>query len=471
MEVLAMKLSDDRELAIVARNLFQKIKEGLKLGVYPVFPPDKIVILENGKLDFETENGAKDLRECLHKFGATLYHLATGESEFNKAASYSIDGYTKPVESKYWPLMEYLLSGQAHNIPKIEDMLSWKKEYAQKANDFKILAVSKLKSAYTFTAAKIVSAVKIFPTLIRAMALKISDLKQIESDAAVKWIITLSCIGIAALILCYFNFNALFSSNRGMILLSIPLIVISVFTLAIFNDNHHVGCVGIIFLLILLYGATSFWAPMWHELKEDENPVIVDRKTEMIVGKLPHNKNDHYLEWKSPWINHFKYKVVQGLPKSLSFPKQYSSSDGKHTCNLSEQIEYSIPENYQAYSKALKRWPTTKQIEASVNTEINKLIPATNEYLKKAAADLPIARKSKISADIFVDGQKARIEDVDSKMALDLLEGNEKMLPLIDREIVIYDKKWQEIKSQTRQFFKKKVSEVNFDGCLNLKVY
>ncbi|MEK7130393.1 MAG: hypothetical protein AAB793_01955, partial [Patescibacteria group bacterium] len=84
--------TDEKTLVIVFNALLGAFKKGLAKNVYHIFPPDKIEVHDEEKVQFEAKNGASNLREGLRLLGVTLYHIATGESELNKT-SYQIDGY------------------------------------------------------------------------------------------------------------------------------------------------------------------------------------------------------------------------------------------------------------------------------------------------------------------------------------------------------------------------------------------
>ncbi|MFA4846313.1 MAG: hypothetical protein WC654_07205, partial [Patescibacteria group bacterium] len=136
------------DFGLAARALARELKARLEKGELPVFHPDRIEIISAKRVNVgRLDNPAPNLRECLRKFGATLFHLLTGESEFNHEKydadpkeNYAAIALEEPANE----IVRFLLSGQAISMPeverKIENAFGARQEIRRKFNSFTVAA-------------------------------------------------------------------------------------------------------------------------------------------------------------------------------------------------------------------------------------------------------------------------------------------------------------------------------------------
>jgi len=114
------KITDDKELLVVAKTLLAEIAAGLERKECLVFTPDSIEISEKeikGREDFVFKAEAQDIiqAECLRLFGVILYHLAKGQSEYNHEAYHAdpVDAYLNlSFESNLWLAIASMLKSE-----------------------------------------------------------------------------------------------------------------------------------------------------------------------------------------------------------------------------------------------------------------------------------------------------------------------------------------------------------------------
>ena len=281
-----MKTIGDASLMKVFRFLLKELKRKTEDGLYPVFPPEKIEILGNGKILHETKNGVTDLRECLRQLGVTMYHLAVGESEHNKT-SYQIDGYlNRPLDSELWPVLALLLSGKAFSIPQIEDAISRKKKVIEYFRTTAISAGAIIQQNFMDSARKLILLPGALPGKVAAVARR--NWSMILSRSAI--VLVLASV---VEIIWYWTFNWPFSDDGGIffytLLFVIGLIAILIATFknsvaqSVRNAMRYLS-LPLIILAMLAYAATSFVAflPI-EEVKLRERLLHIDWQK---VGRL-----------------------------------------------------------------------------------------------------------------------------------------------------------------------------------------
>lgn len=134
-------VKSDKELLIVFKVLLAELKERLKGGKYAIFlpwkfvmPEEEIEIKEKKKyyikktgekivnFSFEPEETEAGIEEAMRLLGVTLYHLVVGKSEYTHE-SYILDGYRRPLDSAFWPIIAILLKGEVRDLGEIEKMV------------------------------------------------------------------------------------------------------------------------------------------------------------------------------------------------------------------------------------------------------------------------------------------------------------------------------------------------------------
>ena len=384
-----MKTIGDASLMKVFRFLLKELKRKTEDGLYPVFPPEKIEILGNGKILHETKNGVTDLRECLRQLGVTMYHLAVGESEHNKT-SYQIDGYlNRPLDSELWPVLALLLSGKAFSIPQIEDAISRKKKVIEYFRTTAISAGAIIQQNFMDSARKLILLPGALPGKVAAVARR--NWSMILSRSAI--VLVLASV---VEIIWYWMFNWPFSYGGGIFVNSALFVAGFI---AIYNATFDSGVshstrnvMGYLFLplvigLMFVYAATSF--VVFLPIKEVQTPVkdysiLIGRKSGDFIGRLPLNADDWQFIWKPQadiWsINHLKYKVVPGIPLKHYFERTYTFKDGSAAYDFPARIYYRIKaDRREEYVGAWKKWKNAENMESALIWGINnKTVPVMN---------------------------------------------------------------------------------------------
>jgi hypothetical protein len=387
-----MKIYDDKDLIIVLRFLIRDIKQKALMGIYPVYDPEKIVIISKNKIKFNDDEKADNLNECLRKLGATLYHLSTGESEFSKPESYQIDGYTKPAETELWPIISKMVSGNAISIPEIEEVCSFKNETLTRAKEF--LRIAKIVISGLFLKIKF-GANKTFPKVRAAIQAKWQHAKS-HPDITRRILMVITEILALIVFIWYIIFNTPFSSLWGMLLFSAIFIFLMVGITHFESENEFRDFIFLPSVLMLIFVtvfvATSFVATApkerSHELTgydmtiTDNYCLLVSRRNGEFVARLPvffseKEQPASYLAWNSSFINHFKYEVVTGIPLREYIKKNFWING---ECIKGQFIvEYSLPADKQVFASEWKKYGKKENVEKFVNEEIEKALPRINE--------------------------------------------------------------------------------------------
>ncbi|MFA4846314.1 MAG: hypothetical protein WC654_07210 [Patescibacteria group bacterium] len=115
-------------LTVTVRSLFAELKTRAAKSEFPIFEP-RLLGFENDKvIDFGKIELARNMQECLRKLGATLFHLITGESEFNhlKYEADPLENYEVRMPPGYeGELIRFLLFGQAKTLAAVEEQFTW----------------------------------------------------------------------------------------------------------------------------------------------------------------------------------------------------------------------------------------------------------------------------------------------------------------------------------------------------------
>lgn len=167
-----MKNVDNKDLKRMFKVLLKDFSRSAEKEQYPIFPPEQVNILGSGRILCEAKNGAPNLREGLRLLGVTMYHLATGESEYNKT-SYQIDGYSnRPLDLEIWPVISLLLSGNAFSIPQVKEFIGVKRKIAEKACQAKVKVVVLVRMLLLVCRERIKAARLVIATVIRNLTKK-----------------------------------------------------------------------------------------------------------------------------------------------------------------------------------------------------------------------------------------------------------------------------------------------------------
>jgi len=125
-------IKNDQELLVVAKTILTEIKKNLQEKKCLVVEPSQVMLSEDkinseDDLSFRGEVQAIEASECLRLFGALLFHLVKGESEFSREA-YLADPqemYTKNAfDFELWSVVSLLLSGDINDPDLIQGLLA-----------------------------------------------------------------------------------------------------------------------------------------------------------------------------------------------------------------------------------------------------------------------------------------------------------------------------------------------------------
>jgi hypothetical protein len=387
------KFTSDETLGKVFKALLKKIKQEAAMGRYPVFPPESIVIMPNGEIVAELKNYVESMRECLRKLGVTLYHLATGESEFNKPASYSIDGYTKSVDSKYWPVISLMLSGQAFDFPAIDKTFDRRKEYLEKFKN----ALGSIRNFTQKNTPGIAAKPKaIFTKIWASIDNRLPTINKIAMP-----ILMSLCIWSAV---NFFSYNITYSLVAFIIFFGIAFAIALLITAIIpyggsESDHRRLRFVPIpaVFVMMIYMFAMSFVTLGFNNpSSRDANfiGVITDRNTGELVGRIPMSSNDKFFIYRDGepvyFINNFKYKVVDGIPLSGSFYNPITVRDDKLRCfyAMPINIHYQILPDKESYVSAWKKYKNKSGLESGISAKIDELfMPRLNNFFHEYLSD------------------------------------------------------------------------------------
>lgn len=416
----------DQTLCRIFRILFSIFKKSALNGEYPIFPPEKVEIISRTAVRYEVRGTAKTLREGLKYLGATLYHLATGESEFNNE-SIRLDGYNTPLDSRYWPAIEHLLSAQAFSLPQVEMMFSRKYQLFNRAKTAMLTLLSGLGRA----------SIAIIGYLIRkSLSLAGRFWDWWENDCLT--LIVMVFIGLAII---FSIVQGKYFTAFGPIILFLIFILLGFVLLLLLAAISELLGRGlskekkdrILTILITInlpvflsvYAFFVFCFPLKTMSAEGaystkQNAVMTERSTGEFIGRLPLNKSDDFLVlpeaklWnilKTAWFfNPIKHQVVPGLP--LKGEIALESKEAGSTMKI--KFSCQDPQRFVAAWEKFRTEEGLKQelLEAFARIHSDLLGPAIAaiDPAEKSPEQIISSLKISLEGDL-TDQQKMRIND------------------------------------------------------------
>lgn len=133
-------ISQDSELLVILQVLLDKVTNSLKEKKCLVITPNNLKLPEDSEIrkkkdfSFKAEYPKISDSECLRLLGVLLYHLVSGQSEYNRE-SYIFDGYRRPLNSSLWPVIAFMLSGEVEKPEQIKELLTSDIKKQAKANE------------------------------------------------------------------------------------------------------------------------------------------------------------------------------------------------------------------------------------------------------------------------------------------------------------------------------------------------
>lgn len=384
--------TDEKTLLVVFDALLEAFKKGLAENVYQIFPPDKIEVHDEEKVQFEAKNGAPNLREGLRLLGVTLYHLAAGESELNKT-SYQIDGYlNRPLNSEFWPLISLLLSGSTFSVPQVEEMAKSGRRIAKKERMTKQKQVLLSKLALLKT-----SICQIFLCIIPAyyrLCFYMVNSERVQVGVILAGIIE---------VIWYWKFNWPFSNGFGMFLLSALFALAVGFVYWVTYDEGATSSLSEelrqierrrhlprMVMIMALYAGTSFFSSTTAGGSGDA--ILVKRDTGEFVARVGIPSSDRFFAWDRWLINHFKYKVVSGVYLNGTTEEIIRINDDTHSYDLKMGIKYRVYE--KDYFTVLREWKNDKELKKAAHTEFDgKITPAMNKHFHDILVGIAAEKK------------------------------------------------------------------------------
>ena len=353
--------TDEKTLVIVFNALLGAFKKGLAKNVYHIFPPDKIEVHDEEKVQFEAKNGASNLREGLRLLGVTLYHLATGESELNKT-SYQIDGYlNRPLDSTLWPAISLMLLGSAFSVPQVEEMAKFGRRMAKKEgwNKRKLILTSR------FAVLK----GSICQVLLCALSTYHRFCYYVVNNAAGQMGLFFAAV---IELVWYWRFNWPFSNGLGIFLFSALFALAVGFVYWVTYDDGATSSLSEelrqierrrhlprMVMIMALYAGTSFFSSTTAGGSGDS--ILVKRDTGEFVARVGLQRNDRFLVWDKWLINHFKYKVVSGVYLNGATEEIILINDDTHSYDLKTGIKYRVYE--KDYFTVLREWKNDDELK------------------------------------------------------------------------------------------------------------
>lgn len=391
---------DEATLQKIFRCLWKEFKVSADHKKFVIFPVDKIEVLVGGAVSFERREGANNLREGLRQLGVTMYHLATGHSERNKA-SLAIDGYPE-IATELWPVIALMLSGQAFSIPQIDEMASYKTQMRNR------LARNK-DSLKKIFGALFVKTGRVSNRLVGAGSRCLDFLKRCYPMIKNVGATVMACVCLLEVI-AVTAFNVAFSSLVGSavfaLIFVLSLIVIYGATFGDISTNDerqrrrmmHVWFFPMLFFSMAAYAGTTFIF-FSSGVGNMENGVILERGTNKFVGRLANNSNDNYLLWNKNFINHFRYKVTYGIPVNDVMERKYDIASGNVKLNRVFQVRYAVIDG--RYSELLEKYGTKESLEKEIEKHFNdKVVPAVRKDFDDYMAEMSALSSKKLTVSI-----------------------------------------------------------------------
>lgn len=452
---------DDAMLYRIFWMLFKIFKNSSIRGEYPIFPPEKIEMISRKSLRYEIGAPAGTLREGLRFLGVTLYHLATGKSEFNNE-SIRLDGYNEKFESQYWPAVEYLLSAQAFSLPQVERMFSRLSQLKNKISRAWIVGRGRIASA--------------FPLLVRSLKFIGRSAKSIGRRLWNFWYRS----DILIILVLFLFWSLVFVIVQGPLFgylrqLGISFLVFAISFITIIcvfalvnkiNDGHeernnNFMTIFSLFLLPLIFAAHFYFSfccarsydPRVGNYGIKNDAVIIDRQTGELAWRWPQSEDNQLLAYPAdqhPTFNPFRYKSVAGLPVSsqLTYANQV--------------IAYKIPDadKYRAcFDKFRTKDGLKNAILSSVDGKVADLLKQQNfdQKVKKFNENAP-AIKATVTIDSpdYGDAERQELEAATQTAAAKELKK-------------IFDKKMEACRNEAASKAVKEVKD-EFSQYLELKV-
>lgn len=186
-------------------------------------------------------------------------------------------------------------------------------------------------------------------------------------------------------IVWHFAFNWSFSKGEDMFLLLLLFGTLFNIVILFWWDNSrarpHPGFWPAALIVMGLYASTSFLVSMNEYTDEkragktpiENNEILIDRKSGEFVARLPINKSDKLLTWDKRIINHFKYKIVPGIPAQGEFKEVVMVKSGSWACELPVMINYEI-NSKDAYETARKKWKNSAAMQEAIDRTFNDII-------------------------------------------------------------------------------------------------
>jgi len=367
----------DASLRRVMIAIFKILSKEVCQGKYPCFPPDKIEIIGRGKIKLPASYFAPDLRTALRLFGATLYYLRTGESEINNE-SIKLDGYPA-IDSAYWPLIQYLLSGNAYDLTQVRALMGgtstigpWLKKQSAKSR--------------SWLAAKGVVA---YGGAVNFAKIRCGGIYRM-----IKWFIskTLVWIAVVAAYSCFVYFFYFFAS---VILISGLLLLLAIVNLIIFDTSlmhwqkRRIRDISAgIFLTLMVFFV--FLSPI---IGVARSPILVDRRSGEFAARLDPDNPDYPQTWKNIFINLFAYRIEVGLPIKGSIKDDFGT--------LHLVISYDVKGD--GYVEAWEKWHNREALEADIKHQLEEVKIKQKNELAESANSAKTEPEKQIKLEIEAD--------------------------------------------------------------------
>lgn len=307
--------------------------------------------------------------ECLRLLGATIYHLATGHSEFNAGESVLLDKFRyeqKEIDDKLWTKINYLLSGQVYSLPEARALFSRKIE------------------------------------LLKRMRLLIADLKQRRQGipgipwgkVASQWpeirnsIATGLRVVLIPTTIGYLWFNIMLS-DVALVIMSLVIGGSAGLILLMIAKDRNVSekgrslCVSFGLVIVLYFLFSTFTCLTRPSM---EGVVVIDRQTQKFVARLPRDYNDSYLAWNNNFFNHFKYELKFGVPMKgaidadFLIDEQKEKNQNRHT-NASSPYKVHYQLDPSSFRKFMSEYKDRDALEKMIKSHIDQAAKSTKEYL------------------------------------------------------------------------------------------
>ncbi|MBT5337793.1 hypothetical protein HN858_05630 [Candidatus Falkowbacteria bacterium] len=381
---------DDRVLLLL-RVLFKEVVKGEKKGEFPLFTPTRLMISSVGRVKFEVMHRVGDVSVSLQSLGVSVYHLLTGESEYNKE-SFRFDGYsTRPIKSIHWPVLKFMLEGSAQDLQYIKKRLSkfelWRADVSDRWNQLRNRIHNRTEEKITLVNGN----VKVeYMGIVRSWGGKLEFVGDLVFIAVFGSAFLLSQVcAIGALVL--FSVHA-YQFFPIPLMAMIWIVYITGFLFLHYTSYglrtkmhwqwRHLSITVISFILTSLVLFSAGRCFDWTHVNKDSNGqeksfVVIDRQLNRPIARLSQDETDTFMQWTEASVSPLYYSIEPGLRLNGEFKMHFRLNavlPNEQNFIFESRIQYVLDINDDIeFHVALDKWARTDVLQSSIDQHVTGL--------------------------------------------------------------------------------------------------